>query len=76
MLFENQTNKIWGTVISVVRMAAFAGIFIVGVRYMFASPSQKGEIKKSSIMLVIGMALIFTTTLVIDFVVKVFNELV
>lgn len=73
--FQSQANKIWNTIIVVIRIAAFIGIFVIGLRYMFASPNQKAEIKKSSIALVIGIALVFTSTIVINFVVSLFNEL-
>lgn len=73
--FQTQTNRIWNTFVTVVRIAAFIGIFIIGLRYMFASSNQKAEIKKSSIALVVGIALVFTSTVVIDFVVALFNEL-
>lgn len=73
-VFQSQTNKIWNSVIVIVRIATFVGIFLVGIRYMLSSADQRAEMKKNSIALVIGMVLVFTSTLAIDFVVNVFNQ--
>lgn len=74
-IFSSQANKIWNSAVTVIRIATFIGIFLVGLRYMFASADQRAELKKNSIALVLGMLLVFASTLVINFVVNVFNQL-
>ena len=73
--FDSQVNKIWNTIEYILWVASFAGILFAGVRYMFASADQKADIKKGTISLVIGMVLVFSATLVIDFIVNVFNSI-
>lgn len=74
-VFTSQTNRIWNSVVIVVRILAFIGIFLVGIRYMLASAEKKADIKKSSILLVIGIILVFASTLFINFIIDTFNQL-
>ncbi len=73
---DSAANKIWGTVLLILQMAAIAAVVIAGIRYMFASADQKAEIKKSMIGLVIGAILVFAASIVLQFIVNVTNEVV
>ncbi len=66
--------KIWNTIIVVIRIAAFAGIIFAGVRYLYASADQKADLKKSLVPLVIGMVFVFASTILLDFIVKIFYD--
>ena len=68
------TNKVWGTVLTILQILAFAAVVIAGVRYMFASADQKADIKKGLVYLVIGAILVFATSAVVKVVVDAANE--
>ncbi len=68
-------ENIWGTVILVVRILAFAAIVFAGVRYMFASADQKADIKKGLVYLVLGAVLVFASTFLVNIIVNVTNQL-
>ncbi len=72
----NPIYKIWNTVIVVIRIAAFAGIIFAGVRYIYASADQKADLKKSLVPLVIGMVFVFASTILLDFIVKIFYDVI
>lgn len=52
-------NNIWGTVAVIIQILAIAAIILAGVRYMFASADEKADIKKQTIILVVGAILVF-----------------
>ncbi len=68
-------QRIWNTILSLIRIAAFAGIIFAGVRYLYTSADQKADIKKSLVPLVIGMVLVFASTIVIQFLVTLFTQI-
>lgn len=67
-------RKIWGTVLTVVQILAFAAIVFSGVRYMFASADQKADIKKSMGILAIGAILVFAASSLVQFIVNAAND--
>ena len=75
-VFTEQFNKIWNTFIYVARVAAFIGIFVIGLTYIFANADKKADIKKSLFPMLIGIVIFFGATFVIDFVKRVFFEIV
>lgn len=52
-----------------VRYAAFAGILVLGLRYMFASAEGKSNIKTSFGGLVIGLVFVFLASNVVNFII-------
>lgn len=68
-------SKIWNSVKLILQIAALSALLFTGVRYMLASADQKADIKKSTMALVIGVVVVFGTTIIIDFVTKVAGEL-
>lgn len=66
--------NVWNSVKLILQVAALSTIVFTGVRYMMASADQKADIKKSSIALVIGVVVVFGTTIIIDFVTRVAGE--
>lgn len=68
-------SKIWSSVKLILQIAALSALLFTGVRYMLASADQKADIKKSTMALVIGVVVVFGTTIIIDFVTKVAGEL-
>lgn len=64
----NLAQKIWGTVAIVVQILAVAAIVFAGIRYMFASANDKADIKKQTIILIVGAVLVFGATFIIKLV--------
>lgn len=62
------TYKVWNTVSVVAQVAAIIAIIFAGVRYMFASADQKADIKKQTIILVVGALLVFGAGLVVNLI--------
>lgn len=60
--------KIWNTTKVVVQILAITFIIVAGVRYMYASADVKADIKKQTIILVLGAILVFAAVPVAQFV--------
>lgn len=73
---DNAAGKIWGTVLNVVQILAFAAIVFAGVRYMFASADQKADIKKGMGYLAIGGILVFAASTVVSLLIDTTDQLV
>ena len=68
-------GRIWGSVKLVLQVVSLSIVVACGVRYMFASADQKADIKKSLGILVLGCAIVFGTTLIIDFIKAIAGDL-
>lgn len=64
----NLGGKIWGTISVIVQIAAIAAIVFAGVRYMFASADDKADIKKQTVILIVGAALVFAAVPIAKFI--------
>lgn len=71
---KNAVQRIWGTVLLILQILAVAAVVIAGIRYMFASADAKADIKKQSIGLVVGAILVFAASTVINFIIKVTEQ--
>lgn len=67
-------DRIASTVFTVLRIIAFAGIIIVGLKYMFTSADQKADIKMSVTYLIAGMVLVFGASTVANFSIDVVKD--
>lgn len=65
-----KAKTIWATIATIVQILAAGCVVFAGLRYMFAAPSQKADIKQGLIYLTIGAVLVFSATAVIRFVAK------
>lgn len=65
--FEAPISRVWGTVILAFQIASIGGIIFMGVRYMFASASDKASIKNSTIYTIIGIVMVFAVSTVIKY---------
>jgi len=72
---ENNVSKIWGTVLTIMRILAVAAIVFAGVKYMFASAESKADIKGGLIGLVIGAILVFGATFLVEIISNTASEL-
>ena len=64
------TGNLWSTVQTVVQVLAIAAIVFAGVRYMFASADQKADIKKQTVILIVGAVLVFAAVPLAQFISK------
>lgn len=64
-------GRVWGTVILIVQVLAVAAVVFAGLRYMFASADAKADIKKQTVILVVGAVLVFGATFIIDLIATV-----
>ncbi|MDD2627642.1 MAG: TrbC/VirB2 family protein [Clostridia bacterium] len=56
---QKMGTNFWNNFSFIVQILAIASVVFAGVRYMFASADQKADIKKQTIMLVLGAILVF-----------------
>ncbi len=66
---NNLVGKIWGTVLTILQVCAVAAIVFAGVKYMFASPDGKADIKSGMLGLVIGAIMVFAASTLVKFIV-------
>lgn len=71
----NLANSIWNTVAVIIQILAIAAIVIAGVRYMFASADEKADIKKQTVILIVGAALVFAAVPLAKFIGDVANDI-
>ena len=73
---DDAVNKVWGTILSILQIAAVAAIVIAGVRYMFASADEKADIKKGLGVLVVGAILVFAASTVVQFIISATEQVI
>lgn len=72
----NVAKKIWGTVKVIVQILSVAAIVFTGLRYMFASADGRADIKKQTVILIVGAVLVFGAVEVAQFVYNVTNQII
>lgn len=70
----NLAGSIWTTVTTVAQVAAFIAIIFAGVRYMFASADSKADIKKQTVILVVGAILVFGASIIVQLIMGVVEQ--
>lgn len=70
----NLGGKVWGTIQVIVQIAAIAAIVFAGVRYMFASADDKADIKKQTVILIVGAVLVFAAVPFANFITNIAKE--
>lgn len=55
----SKLNNVWGLISLVVNFISVALVVFAGLRYMFASADQKADIKKQTVILLIGAVFVF-----------------
>ena len=73
---ENPIKRVWSTVIYILQIASVAGVIVMGIRYMFANSDKKADIKKGTILAVIGIIMVFAASTFVGFIIDAFNEIV
>ena len=59
---------VWNTAATIIQILAVAAVVFAGVRYMFASADAKADIKKQTVILIIGAVLVFGATAILQLV--------
>ena len=54
-LFKN----VWSAIQTIANFVALVMVVVAGIRYMFASADQKADIKKQTVILIVGAVFIF-----------------
>lgn len=70
------TDKIAGSAIRILKILTIVGIIIIGLKFMYSSSDVRAEMKKVLPLLIIGIVIVFAGEPIINFIVKVFNEIV
>lgn len=71
---DNMATQVWGTVVTIAQIAAFAAIIFAGVRYMFASADDKANIKKQLVIIAVGAILVFGASTVVKILMNVLGD--
>ncbi len=68
-------GKIWATIERVVQVLAVAAVVFAGLRYMFASADGKADIKRETVILIIGAVFVFGAVKIASLVSGVASDL-
>lgn len=75
----NLTTNALGTAISIVRIVASGGLIIIitliSIKYMTSSAGDRADIKKHAIAFVVAAIIIFGSTYIIEFLIKLSSEI-
>lgn len=71
---EGMGMSIYLTIANLMSYACILAVIVIGLRYMFATPDLKGELKKRFIPMIIGILLVYSTSNIITVIVKAFND--
>lgn len=66
--------KIWKTVVTILQIVSVAAVIITGLKYMFASSEKKADIKSMSLGFIVGAVIVFGSSFVVSFVIKVVQD--
>lgn len=69
-------KDIWATVAIIIQILAVAAVVFAGLRYMFASADAKADIKKQTVILIVGAVLVFGATAILQLVSNTTNNIV
>lgn len=73
---EKVVERVYGTIATIIKVVAVAGVMYTGVKYMMAGPGDKGAIKQSLIYLVIGTIFVFAADAIIGFVLDIGTDVI
>lgn len=63
-------DAIWGIIYLVAQYGSFAGILVLGLRYMFASAEGKAKVKANFGVFAIGLLFVFSASNVVNFIIE------
>lgn len=62
------SRKVWSTVKVVFQALSFGAIVFAGIKYMFAAPDEKADLKNGLTLIVLGAVLVFSTSTFAGFI--------
>ena len=65
---QTKLGNVWGIISMAANFIAVVMVVIAGIRYMFASADQKADIKKQTIILIIGAVFIFAAGRIVSLI--------
>lgn len=71
----SRVGKIWATIERIVQVVAVAAIVFAGLRYMFASADGRADIKKQTVILIVGAVFVFGAVKIASLVYGIANEI-
>ncbi|MEG0220912.1 MAG: TrbC/VirB2 family protein [Clostridia bacterium] len=69
-------GNVWSTITTVIQVLAFAAIILAGLRYMFASADSKADIKKQTVILIVGAIIVFLAEPLVGFIVTAAESII
>ena len=72
---RNSMTTIWSSIVKIIQILAFGSILFAGLRYMFAAPDARADIKKSMGILALGGIIVFGTSSLVDFIITTANSM-
>ena len=72
---ETVMTTAFGTFIAFAKVAAYTAVLMLGIRYIFANPNDRGRLKSQLLPFAIGAMLVFATTTMINFVINIGGDL-
>ena len=73
--WDSISDTILNVIYLVVQLGSFAGILVLGLRYMFASAEGKAKVKANFGVFAIGLLFVFSASNVLNFIIKLGDEL-
>ena len=74
--FGNLFNNAWGAIQTIANFVALVMIVFAGVRYMFASADAKADIKKQTVILIVGAVFIFAAGNIVKLIASASSSIV
>lgn len=74
--FSTIEGSIWSTISIIINTISIAGIVFIGLRYMFAGPDSKADIKKSLLPVTLGIIFVYCAFQVLNFIVKIGSSVI
>ena len=72
--WDTISGTVIGTINLVVQYAAFGGILVLGLKYMFASAEGRAQLKTNMGGFIIGLVFVFCASKVVEYIVAVGNN--
>lgn len=73
--FETIEQNVWATVKVVVNTCCIIGIVLIGIKYMFAAPDRKADIKAEVAPMLVGLVLAYAGVNFLTFVFNISQEM-
>lgn len=69
-------ENVWGTLRTILMLTALGVFVFAGVRFIFASPQVKADIKNQTIGLLVGSIIVFASSTFVKFIIQLLSDIV